>query len=315
MKAIVTGGAGFIGSHLVDRLLNDGYEVKVIDNLCTSTDRYLKAHYDNPKFKFVKLDILELEKMKAEFSGYDIVFHFAANADIRRGLLDTYRDLEQNTIATYNILEAMRVNDIKEILFASSAAVYGEPETFPTPEDIAPIQTSFYGASKLAGEGLIQAFCEGFGYRSWIFRFVSVVGERHPHGVTFDFYHKLKADSTKLEIIGDGTQRKSYMYIGDCIDGIMLAYKNGMDKVNIFNLGWEEYINVKTVADIITNELGLQDVKYEYTGGKRGWVGDSPLVHLSIEKLKSIGWNPKVSCEEGIRRTVRWLRENDEGQN
>jgi UDP-glucose 4-epimerase len=311
MKAIVTGGAGFIGSHLVDRLLSEGYDVKVIDNLSTSTDKHLQAHYNNKHFKFVNLDIIDLDGLKREFARYDVVFHFAANADIRRGLTDTKRDLEQNTIGTYNVLEAMRLNDIKEILFASSAAVYGEPETFPTPEDVHLIQTSFYGASKLGGESLIEAFCEGFSFRGWIFRFVSVVGERHPHGVTYDFYHKLKKNSTKLEIIGDGTQRKSYMYIGDCIDGIMLAYKNASEKVNIYNLGWEEYINVKRVADIITDELGLQDVKYEYTGGSRGWVGDSPLVHLSIEKLKALGWQPKVSCEEGIRKTVRWLREND----
>jgi UDP-glucose 4-epimerase len=218
--------------------------------------------------------------------------------------------LEQNTIGTYNVLEAMCINNIKEILFASSAAAYGEPSVFPTPEDVPLIQTSFYGASKLGGEAFIQAFCEGFGFRSWIFRFVSVVGERHPHGVTFDFYHKLKKDSTRLEIIGDGTQRKSYMYIGDCIEGIMTAYKNAKENVNIFNLGWEEYMNVSNVADIITDELGLKDVKYEYTGGSRGWVGDSPLVHLSIEKLKALGWQPKVSSEEGIRRTVRWLKEN-----
>jgi UDP-glucose 4-epimerase len=311
MKAIVTGGAGFIGSHLVDRLLLDGYEVKVIDNLSTSTDKYLQLHAKNGKFSFIKMDILEFEKLKGEFAGFDVVFHFAANADIRRGLQNTYRDLEQNTIATYNVLEAMRLNNIKKIAFASSAAVYGEPKIFPTPEDCELIQTSFYGASKLASEALIQAFCEGFEFQGWIFRFVSVVGERHPHGVTFDFYHKLKADSTKLEIIGDGTQRKSYMYIGDCIDGIMLAYQNAEEKVNIFNLGWESYMNVNNVADIITDELGLENVKYEYTGGDRGWVGDSPLVHLSIEKLKALGWQPKVSSEEGIRKTVRWLKENE----
>ncbi len=309
MKAIVTGGAGFLGSHLVDRLLSEGYEVLVIDNLSTSTDKHLRAHFDDEKFKFINMDILDLDGLKREFSGFDLVLHFAANADIRHGLDDTWRDLEQNTIGTYNILEAMRVNDVKKILYASSAAVYGEPQTFPTPEDVALVQTSFYGASKLSGEALIQAFCEGFGFRGWMFRFVSVVGERHPHGVTFDFYHKLKNDPTRLEILGDGTSRKSYMYIDDCIDGIMLAYKNAKDKVNIFNLGWEEYMNVNKVADIITDELGLTDVKYEYTGGSRGWVGDSPLVHLSIEKLKALGWQPKVSSEEGIRRTVRWLRE------
>jgi UDP-glucose 4-epimerase len=311
MKAIVTGGAGFLGSHLVDRLLDKGYHVKVIDNLSTSTDKYITPHLKDEKFEFVKMDILNLEKLKQEFAGFDVVFHFAANADIRRGLKDTFRDLEQNTIGTYNILEAMRVNDIKEILYASSAAVYGEPKTFPTPEDVSLVQTSFYGASKLSGEALIQAFCEGFDFRGWMFRFVSVVGERHPHGVTFDFYHKLKKDNTKLEIIGDGTQRKSYMYIEDCMDGIMLAYEKATEKVNIFNLGWELYINVNTVADTVTSEMGLLDVKYEYTGGSRGWVGDSPLVHLSVEKLKSLGWQPKVSCEEGIRKTVRWLKENE----
>jgi UDP-glucose 4-epimerase len=270
----------------------------------------MKPLMDNDKFKFVNLDILELDRLKTELAGFDVVFHFAANADIRRGLEDTWRDLEQNTIATYNILEAMRVNDIKKIVFASSAAVYGEPEVFPTPEDVPLIQTSFYGASKAASESLIQAFCEGFGFQSWIYRFVSVVGERHPHGVTYDFYHKLKNDPTRLEIIGDGTQRKSYMYIFDCIDGVMLGYEKGTEKVNIFNLGWEEYINVNKVADTVTDELGLSNVKYDYTGGSRGWVGDSPLVHLSIEKIKKLGWQPKVSCEEGIRRTVRWLKEN-----
>ena len=311
MKAIVTGGAGFIGSHLADRLLADGHHVKVIDNLSSSTDKYLRPHFEDDKFEFVEMDILDLDKLKRELSGFDAVFHFAANADIRRGLEDTRRDLEQNTIGTYNMLEAMRVNGIKKIAYASSASVYGEPDKFPTPEDVQLIQTSFYGASKLAGEALIEAFCEGFGFQGWMFRFVSVVGERHPHGVTFDFYHKLKKDPTRLEIIGDGTQRKSFMYIGDCIDGIMLAFDKAREKVNIFNLGWEEYIDVNTVADTVVAELGLKDVKYEYTGGSRGWVGDSPLVHLSIEKLKALGWQPKVPSVEGIRRTVRWLRENE----
>jgi len=311
MKAIVTGGAGFLGSHIVDYLLDHGHEVKVIDNLSTSTDKYLKQHFDNEHFKFTKLDILNLEQLKQEFAGFDIVFHLAANADIRHGLSDTYRDLEQNTIATRNVLEAMRINDVKKIVFSSSAAVYGEPEIFPTPEDCPLIQTSFYGASKLAGEAVIQAFCEGFGFQAWIFRFVSVVGERHPHGVTYDFYHKLKTDPTKLEIIGDGTQRKSFIYVGDWVEGIIVGLQKGSEKVNIFNLGLESYITVKNVADIVTDELGLKGIKYEYTGGSRGWVGDSPLVLLSIEKMKTLGWQPKLTSEDGIRRTVRWLKEND----
>jgi len=311
MKVIVTGGAGFLGSHMVDHLLNAGHDVKVIDNLSTSTDKYLQPHFGNKHFEFVKIDLLELEKLKDEFVGFNLVFHLAANADIRHGLEDTYRDLEQNTITTRNVLEAMRINDIKKIVFASSAAVYGEPEIFPTPEDCPLIQTSFYGASKLAGEALIQAFCEGFDFQAWIYRFVSVVGERHPHGVTYDFYHKLKADPTKLEIIGDGSQRKSFMYVGDWLDGVMTGFEKGKDKVNIFNLGLEKYVTITDVAHYVTDELGLNDAKFEYTGGSRGWIGDSPLVLLSIEKMKALGWQPKLSSEEAIRKTVRWLKEND----
>ena len=237
MKAIVTGGAGFIGSHIVDRLLNDGYEVKVVDNFITGDETNIKHNFENDKFELERLDLLEFDKLTESFKGYDIVFHIAANADIRGGLEDTRRDLEQNTIATYNVLEAMRLNDIKKIVFSSSAAVFGEADKFPTPEDHPLIQTSFYGAAKLACEGLIEAFCEGFEFQSWIFRFVSLVGERHPHGVTFDFVNKLNADPTKLEIIGDGTQQKSFLYISDCIDGIMFALENANENINIFKVG------------------------------------------------------------------------------
>ncbi len=307
MKAIVTGGAGFIGSHIVDRLLNDGYEVKVVDNFITGDETNIKHNFENDKFELERLDLLEFDKLTESFKGYDIVFHIAANADIRGGLEDTRRDLEQNTIATYNVLEAMRLNDIKKIVFSSSAAVFGEADKFPTPEDHPLIQTSFYGAAKLACEGLIEAFCEGFEFQSWIFRFVSLVGERHPHGVTFDFVNKLNADPTKLEIIGDGTQQKSFLYISDCIDGIMFALENANENINIFNLGTDDYIVIKNLAGIVVDEMSLTDVKYEFTGGKRGWVGDAPMVYLSIDKIRKLGWEPKVTIEEGVRRTVRWL--------
>jgi UDP-glucose 4-epimerase len=307
MKAIVTGGAGFIGSHIVDRLLSEDYEVKIIDNFITGNEENIKHNFKNGRFQLEKLDLLDFEKLLKSFKNYDIVFHIAANADIRHGLKDTRRDLEQNTIATYNVLEAMRQNDIDKIVFSSSSAVYGEPEIFPTPEDYPLIQTSFYGAAKLACEGLIEAFCEGFGFQCWVFRFVSLVGERHPHGVTFDFVNKLKSDPTKLEIIGDGKQKKSFLYIDDCVDGIMFALKNSNEKINIFNLGTDEYIVIKDLADIVVDEMGLKNVRYEYTGGKRGWVGDAPFVYLSIDKMKKLGWEPKTMIEDGIRKTVRWL--------
>ncbi len=309
MKAIVTGGAGFIGSHLVDRLIQDGHDVKVIDNFKTSNDDNIKHNFDNENFVLSKLDLLNLDQLIENFKGYDTVFHIAANADIRHGLENTRRDLEQNTIATYNVLEAMRLNAITKLVFSSSAAVYGEPDVFPTPEDHPLIQTSLYGATKLSCEAMMQAYCEGFGFQTWIFRFVSLVGERHPHGVTYDFVNKLQADPTKLEIIGDGNQRKSFLYIGDCIDGMMFAFENANEKVNIFNLGVDEYIVIKDLADIVVTEMGLNEVEYEFTGGERGWVGDAPLVYLSIAKIKTLGWEPKVSIEEGVRRTVRWLLE------
>lgn len=309
MKAIVTGGAGFIGSHITDRLLQEGHGVKIIDNFYTGNEENIKHNFGNENFELAKIDLLDLDKLTENFKGYDAVFHIAANADIRHGLEDTRRDLEQNTIATYNVLEAMRLNGVKKIVFSSSSAVYGEPSVFPTPEDHPLRQTSLYGAAKLACEAMMQAYCEGFGLQAWIFRFVSLVGERHPHGVTYDFVNKLQADPTKLEIIGDGNQRKSFLYIDDCVDGIMFAFENAKDKANIFNIGTDEYIVIRDLAKIVVDEMGLKEVEYEFTGGERGWVGDAPFVYLSIEKMKMLGWEPKITIEEGVRSTVRWLLE------
>jgi UDP-glucose 4-epimerase len=238
------------------------------------------------------------------------VFHLAANADVRFGLHHPRRDLEQNTIGTFTVLEAARDNGIKAIAFSSTGSVYGEAPVIPTPEDAPfPIQTSLYGASKLAGEGLIAAYSEGFGMRSWIFRFVSILGERYTHGHVFDFYKKLLADPTRLEVLGDGRQRKSYLYVHDCIDAILHAVTHAQDKTNVFNLGTDEYCEVNDSIGWITGHLGLSPTLH-YTGGDRGWVGDNPFIFLDTARIRSLGWRPKLTIREGVVRTLAWLAEN-----
>lgn len=309
-KIFITGGAGFVGSHVADKLLALGCSVTVYDNFNTGQGMFLETAKKNPKFRLEKGDILDLESLKSKIKGHDFVFHLCANADVRGGVRNTRIDLEQNTIGTWNVLEAMRVNGVKGIAFSSTSAIYGEPKQFPTPENYCPVQTSLYGASKLAGEALVEAFCEGFGMNSWIFRFVSLIGERYTHGVIFDFMKKLAKNPKELEILGDGEQKKSYLYISDCVDAMLTAIEKADGKVNIFNLGNVEYMNVKDVARIIIEESGLKGVKYKFTGGERGWIGDAPFVQLDVKKILSLGWRPKVSIEEGIRRTVRHLNKN-----
>lgn len=312
MKAVVTGGCGFIGGHVVDRLLKEGWAVDVIDNHSTSRKIHYVHNLENPNYRLHEFDLSDLERTKEVIAGADTIFHLAANADIRHGLEDTFRDLDRNVLTTYNVLEAMRINNVKKIVFSSTAASYGEPDVFPTPETYVPTQTSFYGASKLASEAFIEAFCEAYDMQSWIFRFVSVVGDRHPHGVTYDFVKKLLDNPNELEILGDGNQKKSYMHINDCMDGVFLAIEKMDGKVNRFNIGNDKYIDVKTVANIITDEMGLSNVEYKFTGGERGWIGDSPFVFLSLDRIKALGWSPKITVEEAIRSTARWLLENRE---
>ena len=308
---IVTGCAGFIGSTLVDRLLADGHTVIGVDNFSTGQIRFLEGALTNSNFKLVEMDLLNLEALKQAFSGGDFVFHLAANADVRFGTEHTRKDLEQNTIATYNVLEAMRVNRIKRIVFSSTGSVYGEAAIIPTPEDGPfPIQTSLYGASKAAGEGLISAYCEGFGFQAWIFRFVSILGERYTHGHIFDFYQKLMKDPTQLEVLGNGKQRKSYLYVQDCIDAILLATEKAGAKVNIFNLGVDGYCEVNNSIGWISQELGVSP-KLNYTGGDRGWIGDNPFIFLDTTKIGSLGWTPKFTIQEGVVKTVEYLRANE----
>jgi UDP-glucose 4-epimerase len=308
---IVTGSAGFIGSNLVDRLLANGHQVIGIDNFSTGQRRFLEGALAHPNFKLFEIDLLELDALKTAFKGGDVVFHLSANADVRFGTDHPRRDLEQNTIATYNVLEAMRANGIKKIAFSSTGSVYGESHVVPTPEDGPfPIQTSLYGASKAAGEGLISAYCEGFGFQSWIFRFVSILGERYNHGHVFDFYQKLKADPSRLPVLGNGKQRKSYLYVQDCIDAIFLAMDKAQDKVNIFNLGVDGYCEVNDSIGWICEELGLKP-QLEYSGGDRGWIGDNPFIFLDTQRIQALGWKPQFDIKEGVIKTVHYLRDNE----
>jgi len=308
---VVTGSAGFIGSNLVDFLLADGHYITGIDNFSTGQRRFLEGAMAHPNFRLIEMDLLNLDSLKRAFAGGEAVFHLAANADVRFGTDHPRRDLEQNTIATYNVLEAMRANEIRKIAFSSTGSVYGEALIIPTPENAPfPIQTSLYAASKLACEGLISAYCEGFDFQSWIFRFVSILGERYTHGHVFDFFRKLKTDPSRLPVLGNGRQRKSYLYIKDCIDAILLAMDKATDKVNIFNLGVDGYCEVNDSIGWICTELGVKP-QLEYSGGDRGWIGDNPFIFLETKKIQSLGWKPKFGIRDGVIKTVEYLRANE----
>ena len=300
MKYIVTGAAGFIGSNLVDRLINDGHCVLGIDNLSTGRIEFLKKSLASERFTFLEGDITNKEFLEASFKGWDFVYHLAANADVRFGLNHPYKDIEQNTIGTFNVLEAMRANNIFKIGFSSTGSVYGESSQIPTLENAPfPIQTSLYGSSKLSGEALITSYCEGYKFEANIFRFVGILGERYTHGHIYDFYQKLKRDPSQLEILGDGKQRKSYLY-----------EEKMLDNINIYNLGVDSYCEVMDSVEIICNELKISP-ELRFTGGERGWVGDNPFIFLETSKIRSLGWTPKLSIQEGVIKTINYLRENE----
>ncbi len=309
-RVVVTGAAGFIASHVVDDLLATNCQVIAIDNMRTGQPKIIEEHKKHKNYKFVKEDLLHKDKIIAATKGADFVFHLAANADIRGGIKDTQIDLDQNVIATHNVLESIRKNDIKGLVFSSSAAVYGTQKTFPTPEDAPKTQTSLYGSSKLAAEAFIEAYSEYYSISSSIYRFVSVVGERYPHGVVIDFYRKLRKNPSSLEILGDGLQKKSFMYIKDCVAGMLTGAEEVRKGSEVFNLGQNYTIEVTKVADMIVQEMKLDNVKYTYTGGSIGWVGDQPIVLLSTKKIEALGWKPKTTIEDGIKRTIRYLIDN-----
>jgi UDP-glucose 4-epimerase len=308
MQILVTGGAGFIGSSLVDRLLQAGHRVTAYDNFSTGQRQFLENASGSPAFTLVEADMLDLDRLTAAMAGCDFVFHLAANADVRFGTERPRRDLEQNTIATFNVLEAMRANQVRRIAFSSTGSIYGESEIFPTPENAPfPIQTSIYGASKLAGEGLIQAYCEGFGFQGYIFRFVSILGERYTHGHVFDFFKQLRSDPSRLHVLGIGRQRKSYLYIQDCIDAMLLAIECAREKVCIFNLGTDEYCQVNDSIQWISEYLGIHP-ELDYAGGERGWIGDSPFIFLNCSRIQSLGWKSRLTIRESIIRTLKYLQ-------
>lgn len=310
MRYFVTGCAGFIGSSLTDRLLADGHEVVGYDNFSTGLPAFLTEAEKSPNFTLIKDDLLNREKVVSAMKNIDGVFHMAANADVRFGTDHPHRDLEQNAIATFHVLEGMRQNNIKRIAFASTGSIYGEAEVIPTPEHAPfPVQTSLYGASKLAAEGLIQAYCEGFGFQGFIFRFVSILGERYTHGHVFDFYKQLRDNPNELRILGNGLQRKSYLYIQDCIDAIFFAMEHAKEKVNIFNLGTDEYCQVNDSIGWICEYLKLNPER-AYTGGDRGWIGDNPFIFLDTARIRKLGWKPKLSIREGVTQTIKYLTEN-----
>ena len=311
----VTGAAGFIGSNLVDRLLADGKRVVGWDNFSTGQKKFLEGALKNPGFKLIEGDNLDLPALTKAVAGCETVFHLAANADVRFGLEHPSRDLQQNTIATFNVLEAMRANGIQRIAFSSTGSVYGEAEKIPTPEDAPfPTQTSLYAASKVAGECLIQSYCEGFGFEGYIFRFVSILGERYTHGHVFDFYRQLLEHPDRLRVLGDGAQRKSYLHIDDCVNAMLHVVQlqtalKARHRVEIYNLGTNEYVQVNDSIRFITGALGLEP-KLEYSGGNKGWIGDNPFIFLDTKRIRATGWKTALTIEQGIVRTLQWLQGN-----
>jgi len=312
-RACITGGAGFIGSTLADRLSADGVEVVVVDDFRTGRREFVAELLERPGTKLFEGDVLDQALLEEAFAGCDWVVHLQANADVRRGLEQPRRDLEQNTIATATVLEAMRAVGTTKIAFSSSGSVYGEPEVFPTPEDVPfPIQTSLYGASKIAGEGMISSYAHGYGFTGLIFRFVSILGERYTHGHVFDFYRALKDDPTRLRVLGDGRQEKSYLYVQDCVSAILTAvaaHDGDAGSTHVYNLGTDETVVVDDSIALITAHLGVSP-QIEHTGGRRGWAGDSPLIQLDCARIRALGWKPSLTIEQAIVRTLEWLEHN-----
>ena len=306
---VVTGGAGFIGSHVVDALSAAGARVTILDNLSTGFREFVSQA---PGVELVQGDLLDQDAVSRALRGKDFVFHLAANADVKDGLLHPRKDIEQNILATQNLLEGMREHGVRRIAFASSGAVYGESELLPTPEHAPfPVQTSLYGASKVAAEGLLSAYAWGYGFDVWIFRFVSQLGPRYTHGHIVDFYRKLSDNPHEIEVLGDGRQKKSYLHVQDCVAAMLLAIERSEspDRIHIYNIGHSDWIEVDSSLAIICRELGVTP-KVRHSGGSRGWVGDAPKILLDTAKLRALGWAPSRSIEASIVETLRFLIDN-----
>jgi len=305
MKCFVTGGAGFIGSHLVDSLINQGHEVTVYDDLSSGKKEFISHHFENEHFLFIRADLVNKKRLEKEIQGHDVVFHIAANPDVRSGA-DDPSIAEKDIRATYTLLDSMRKTGIHKIVFSSSSVIYGETPEKPLPEEYGPLlPISVYGAAKLASEGLISSFSHTFDMQAWIYRFANVVGIRGTHGVIVDFINKLRKNPHELEILGDGKQKKPYLYVTECIEGILYGFKHANEQINVFNLGVDSTTEVTRIGELVVEEMGLTDVSFSYTGGKRGWKGDVPHFQFDISKIGELGWKPLLSSDEAVRRATK----------
>lgn len=304
---LVTGGAGFIGSNLVRRLV-DQNNVTVYDNLSRGKLEHIQEHLSKPGFKFIKADLLDTTTLSAAMKGIDIVFHLAANADIQYGTDNPRFDLEQNVLATYNVLEAMQKRGVTKLVFSSTSTTFGHATILPTPESYGPaLPESLYGASKLACEGFISAYCSLFDMQAWVFRFANIIGPNVTHGILADFVKKLRTNRYELEVLGDGKQTKSYLHVADCVDAMLFAIEKSDDRVNLFNLGSDDQITVKEISEIAIRLLA-PGAKIKYTGGERGWKGDVPKMFLANSKIKALGWKPKYTSREAVIESIKTLK-------
>ncbi len=309
MKYFITGGAGFIGSHITDSLIA-GNQVTVFDNLSSGREEFIAAHRGKKNFNFIRGEVGDLEELVAAMAGHETVCHFASNPDIARGAVETDLDLREGALLTYNVLEAMRRTGTRNVIYASGSGVYGDVGETPTAEDFGPLRpASMYGAAKLAGEALVSAFCHLFRLRGFIFRFANVVGRRQTHGVGYDFIRKLRNDGAKLEILGNGRQSKSYIHVSDVVEAIFFVFRRAPERVNIFNVATDDYIDVAAIADIVIREMGLEGVRIHYAGGDRGWKGDVPVVRFDLDKIHRLGWAAKFGSEEAVRLSIREMLE------
>jgi len=305
MFDVVTGGAGFIGSHLVDTLVAQGNEVLVIDSLCAGRKETIARHLDSCRVRFLQKDLLA-DGWQDSIEGADRLFHLAADPDVRQSAVNPDPTIQNNIMATYRVLEAMRQHTIPELVFTSTSTVYGDAAEIPTPEKYTPLEPiSVYGASKLACESLISAYCHSFGIQAWTFRFANIIGSRSGHGVITDFIKKLEQNPKELEILGDGKQTKSYLEVHECVAAMLFAVGHARGTVNTFNIGSEDWIDVKSIAEIVTEEMHLSGTKFRFTGGERGWVGDVPRMQLSVEKIKALRWKPHLGSRESVRIAVQ----------
>jgi UDP-glucose 4-epimerase len=307
--SVVTGGAGFIGSHLVDALVRRGERVVVIDSLTAGLRDNLAEHLDEGRVTLVQADLLE-DGWQSSLAGATRVFHLAADPDVRQSAISPDSQIRNNILGTYRVLEAMRTGGVREIAFTSTSTVYGEATVIPTPEDYAPLEpVSVYGASKLACEALISSYSHSFGMKAWVYRFANIIGARSGHGVITDFIRKLREDPKVLEILGDGRQSKSYLEVGECVRAMLYAVDHAPDQFNVFNIGSGDWVDVRRIADIVVEEMGIAGVKYRFTGGDRGWVGDVPRMQLSVDRIRALGWTPEIGSAESVRSAVRAMLE------